>query len=694
MPKQSSEAYTAFKTDKERLDFILKQDIVHNVLLLEPEYEDKSAEKALNAREDGNKFFKKKSYLNALDQYTRRVQYAKTPGWDYTPIKSDAGDGTPPSAESKENSTATEKADPVVEEKPAQKTSSEEEKAVIENENLLAMAYANRSAALLHLKKFELCLRDIDLALGSGYPEDSRYKLYDRQAKCHALLKNREGAEQSLKQAKENLNVSKLDDKGKLLWTKSLDKQIENCAKIPGDSVSSENTGVKKSHPPKLDGEPSEKFSAFSNLTDIRLTPNHGRGLFAEKEIRMGKVLLKEQPYATVLFPDFNVTHCHHCLTRVLAPLPCDQCAGVLFCSKECKEQAWGSYHKHECKLMALLTPEWCGKIGHLALRIVLQADSKLLKTIFDASPAEPENDPLKQGFNEIGVYGGNTYSTITSLNINSTNRKAMEIFEFGVAAVFLLKISQMTSFFKDVDIQNNVEDQVRLSEAYLKLLQIVQSNSFGVMQLDNSEKFDSDTTTAIGRALYPTLALVNHSCDPNSEVNFFGKEVIIRPSRNIKKGQEITVSYGPLFFKDPKSERREMLKKNYQFDCQCQACKEKWLQWQMLVCEYPTFKCGECDILLDMEQIKDNSSIKCKSCGYTQNIQEGLARLESSHEGYYQALQHAMAGRTDMALEGLEEHMASMQSCLTHPWKDLVSCQQAIRNCYLRRANTGAVPL
>lgn len=46
------------------------------------------------------------------------------------------------------------------------------------------MAYANRSACLVHLGDYSLALADIDLALENGYPVDLRYKLLERRAKC------------------------------------------------------------------------------------------------------------------------------------------------------------------------------------------------------------------------------------------------------------------------------------------------------------------------------------------------------------------------------------------------------------------------------------------------------------------------------------------------------------------------------
>ena len=50
------------------------------------------------------------------------------------------------------------------------------------------MGYANRSAALLHMEEYRLCLQDIEAALSAGYPARLRYKLLDRRATCQLKL--------------------------------------------------------------------------------------------------------------------------------------------------------------------------------------------------------------------------------------------------------------------------------------------------------------------------------------------------------------------------------------------------------------------------------------------------------------------------------------------------------------------------
>lgn len=58
----------------------------------------------------------------------------------------------------------------------------------------LAIAYANRSAALFRLERYEACLVDINRALGSNYPEDLKSKLVARKTNCVSKLSVRNAA--------------------------------------------------------------------------------------------------------------------------------------------------------------------------------------------------------------------------------------------------------------------------------------------------------------------------------------------------------------------------------------------------------------------------------------------------------------------------------------------------------------------
>ena len=61
---------------------------------------------------------------------------------------------------------------------------------------------------------------------------------------------------------------------------------------------------------------------------------------------------------------------------------------------------------------------------------------------------------------------------------------------------------------------------------------------------------------------MFPTMANVNHSCDPNfTIVNFLGSQAVAFANRTIEKGEELHDTYGAVFYHMDKGERQHYLK-------------------------------------------------------------------------------------------------------------------------------------
>ena len=67
--------------------------------------------------------------------------------------------------------------------------------------------------------------------------------------------------------------------------------------------------------------------------------------------------------------------------------------------------------------------------------------------------------------------------------------------------------------------------------------------------------------THPMGGGIYPTMANVNHSCDPNFIIiNFLGHRAVAVADRRIEAGEEIHDTYGAVYFHMDKSERQHYL--------------------------------------------------------------------------------------------------------------------------------------
>ncbi|KAM4693769.1 histone-lysine N-methyltransferase SMYD3 isoform 2-T2 [Discoglossus pictus] len=73
---------------------------------------------------------------------------------------------------------------------------------------------------------------------------------------------------------------------------------------------------------------------------------------------------------------------------------------------------------------------------------------------------------------------------------------------------------------------------------------------------------------------LYPSMSLLNHSCDPNCVIVFEGKCLLLRTVKEIPKGEELTISY--IDVKMPTHMRQAQLQRQYCFMCNCHRCLQR----------------------------------------------------------------------------------------------------------------------
>lgn len=112
-----------------------------------------------------------------------------------------------------------------------------------------------------------------------------------------------------------------------------------------------------------------------------------------------------------------------------------------------------------------------------------------------------------------------------------------------------------------------------------------IKCNSFAVKTAEsvsvNASFIVSREFLTLGRAVYLSASKLNHDCNPNSIVSFGdggAKPCQLKiqcVNGPIEKGNEVTISYGPLASVHGRDDRLNKLKECYQFDCKCSSCKE-----------------------------------------------------------------------------------------------------------------------
>nr|XP_058165378.1 histone-lysine N-methyltransferase SMYD3 isoform X2 [Dasypus novemcinctus] len=112
--------------------------------------------------------------------------------------------------------------------------------------------------------------------------------------------------------------------------------------------------------------------------------------------------------------------------------------------------------------------------------------------------------------------------------------------------------------------------------EAFAKVI----CNSFTIC---NAELQD------VGVGLYPSMSLLNHSCDPNCCIVFSGPHLFLRAVKAIEPGEELTICY--LDVLTTRAERQQLLRDQYCFSCDCLRCQSQDKDAEMLAGDEQVWK-------------------------------------------------------------------------------------------------------
>ncbi|XP_077408064.1 N-lysine methyltransferase SMYD2-B-like isoform X2 [Vanacampus margaritifer] len=251
-------------------------------------------------------------------------------------------------------------------------------------------------------------------------------------------------------------------------------------------------------------------------------SPNKGRGLRVSRSFRVGELLFSCPPYTHVLSATNRGHYCDFCLNRKESLARCGKCKKAHYCNVKCQKSDWAA-HKLECSAMLAFGDKWGPS-----------ESSRLVARILDKKQTQ-------------------------------TGRSASER---------ILLVGDMQSHAEDAPDKSQA-DAGGLHRFYSKHLDFPDSKELlGLFSQVSCNGFtiEDEELSHVGTAVYPDVALINHSCDPNVMVTFNGSRADVRAVKDVKAGQEVLTSYIDLLY--PTDERNDRLSESYRFTCDCAECR------------------------------------------------------------------------------------------------------------------------
>ncbi|XP_076240125.1 uncharacterized protein LOC143182785 [Calliopsis andreniformis] len=315
--------------------------------------------------------------------------------------------------------------------------------------------------------------------------------------------------------------------------------------------------------------------ATYKILQDDRV----GRYMVANKELKAGEEIVTEMPF--VVGPKaFTQPLCLSCYTPwppTLDDKPlCSKC-GWPVCSAECENQP--QHKNYECEIFA-------------------QANEKF-------NVAAALQDPNENGVPQL--------ECITPLRLLLESERNPERYNAEV---------------KDMEAHNKIRckkehwksDQVNIVEYLRNRLKFERfteeqiQTACGILEINTFEVRTANGFSA--RALYPTVALMNHSCVSNTchSISPTDFRIRLRTTVDIPSGGELYGSYTHSLY--PTMLRREHLLEGKHFACACPRCSDP----TELGTHMSSLKCNKCDngIILSLDSLDPDSSWKCTHCEFT----------------------------------------------------------------------------
>nr|XP_012227831.1 PREDICTED: protein msta, isoform B-like [Linepithema humile] len=375
----------------------------------------------------------------------------------------------------------------------------------------------------------------------------------------------------------------------------------------------------------------------------IGRSPLGGRGMFAARDIAVGELIFTDAPL--LIGPRCYRKYlpmCAVCYKDNCPLFPCDRGCGLPICSAECENSA--AHVQAECRLLK----EWAPTCGSAWSKDLLLA-----------------------------------MVPIRGLTLSKRQRKLLYVFEWHSNHIRSNEIELLKRNVSNLPSEEQMEVMRRICGVF-------NTNSFEVVVLK-----DEDHIVSL-RGLYPTGALQNHCCVPNTRHHFDDQQRLhVSAALPIAVGEEITMSYTDLLWDT--SSRRQFLKATKHFFCDCNRCSDPTEFGSRLGALF----CARDDCsghLLPHSPLSRESSWICDKCRTSVNRRQ----IECIHSGLNALVFDAMYKSPREILKFVETVLSKLVPAANHvmmdvkyriisyfgripdlKWKDLTNVELRIKKTY-----------
>lgn len=307
-------------------------------------------------------------------------------------------------------------------------------------------------------------------------------------------------------------------------------------------------------------------------------------------------------------FRNIHTYICANCNASVAEPIRCEGCGMMAYCNKECATKHWESRHGRDCKCMSLVR-DLESDLIHVDLtphpiigkKMIAKRDIKKGEQIISEKPLVMVVNYDKDDVDKLGdtakpiLFGSGGSNDERYYFFND---KRLFHFESDMSTARLIKLKakvvdaiiQQYPFFigntffntcvSGTDAENNAIQLLHSHHLLLsvsdkgKLMELKDlSYLWGMVGQNHLVCQPLFSLVQVGMGFYPKLSLVNHSCNANMDFFYSNGAMTCIATRNIRKGDEVTIDYSLNSSYVHRAQRALTLQTMCKFKCICAEC-------------------------------------------------------------------------------------------------------------------------
>ena len=374
-----------------------------------------------------------------------------------------------------------------------------------------------------------------------------------------------------------------------------------------------------------------------------------GRSLYTKTLITPGTIIAADTLYLSSIDESHVSQYCSTCYTLIERKLCCSMCKQKYYCSIECQRKQWRSYHWLECYCIRQIPPPNDSQCHSSMVLLLLQL---ILEQIQRHSIEDIQITDELQSFTQL-------CSHVDSINDQAQSQYDLIDYSDMVNIVYSMITALLTAIKQSKQGERNKqlsptmrEKLMNFDEEFIESSLIDKSKllyDLNRLHCNVWTMYTSNDLQAYGYGLSLLFALINHSCVPNTVLQFNGSTVTLRAIATIQPNTELSYTYIDLI--NNTENRRYKLQSQYSFLCKCIRCEtSETPAGQLIEYQLNNYICANTTSTHDRQctgylvETADPMQLQCTSCKQYQSY-SAVRKLSSEatllHDQSSEAYEH-----------------------------------------------------